>query len=49
MKQSRVQHDGTAPHYAVIVGEWHFLIVGLIDVGVTVFNGASLLIYHPLY
>ena len=22
------QHDRTAPHYVVIVREWHFLVVG---------------------
>ena len=34
-KRLYFQHDGTAPHYAVLVGEWldeNFLVVGLVDV-----------------
>ena len=31
-KRLYFQDDGAAPHYAVIVGEWHFLVVGLVDV-----------------
>ena len=27
------QHDVVASHRAVIVGKWHFLVVGLVDVG----------------
>ena len=29
------QYDGTAPHYAAIVREWHFLLVRLLDVGLS--------------
>ena len=34
-KRLYFQHDGAAPHYAVIVREWDFLVVGLIDVALS--------------
>ena len=34
-KRLYFQHDGAALHYAVIVREWDFLVVGLVDVGLS--------------
>ena len=31
-KRLYFQRDGVAPHYVVIVHEWYFLVVGLVDV-----------------
>ena len=34
-KRLYFQHDEAALHYAVIVRECHFLVVGLVDVGLS--------------